>query len=167
MMCAHMKLGDNILNACPSHARKTSRGFTLIELLVVIAVLGVLAAGVLTAINPLKRIQQANDTKIKNDISQIAQAEQAYFTSSASQSYALTVQALADSKDLKVKPVMPSGADYNITGSASDIAVWAPLTEIGTGTTTTAGWFCWSSFSGKAGVVSGSTAPSGTTCPGL
>lgn len=143
--------------------KKSQQAFTLIELLVVIAVLGVLAAGVLTAINPIKRIQQANDVKIKNDVSQIAQAEQAYFTSSSIQSYALNVQALVDSKDLKTLP----GTTVTITGGASDIAVWAPLTEIGTGTSTTAGWFCWSSASGKAGVVKGDTAPSGSTCPGL
>ncbi len=144
------------------------KGFTLIELLVVIAVLGVLAAGVLTAINPLKRIQQANDAKIKNDIGQIAQAEQAYFTSSSSQAYVLTTQLLVDNKELKVKPVTPAGLDYQITGTSADIAVWAQLTEVGSGgTPTTNGWFCWSSASSKAGVVTGATAPSGSSCPGL
>ncbi|MBI5465397.1 prepilin-type N-terminal cleavage/methylation domain-containing protein, partial [Candidatus Gottesmanbacteria bacterium] len=55
------------------------KGFTLIELLVVIAVLAVLAAGVIVAINPGKRIRQANDAKIKNDIGQLATGLQAYY----------------------------------------------------------------------------------------
>lgn len=149
-------------------------GFTLIELLVVIAVLGVLAAGVFVAINPLKRIQQAQDAKIKSDIGQIAQAEQAYFTSNSitAPTYAIgadwtsSIKLLTDSKDLKVVPVPPETVTYNITGTSTDIAVWAQLTEVGSGgTPTTNGWFCWMSSNGKAGVVT--TTPSAATCPGL
>jgi len=40
-----------------------SKGFTLIELLIVIAVLGVLAGGVIVAINPLAKINAANMVK--------------------------------------------------------------------------------------------------------
>lgn len=47
----------------------------------VIAVLGVLAAGVFTAINPLKRIQDARNVQRKMDLGQIANALEAYFTS--------------------------------------------------------------------------------------
>ncbi len=57
------------------------KGFTLIELLVVIAVLGVLAAGVFTAINPLKRIQQARNAQRKMDLGQIANALETYAVS--------------------------------------------------------------------------------------
>ncbi len=56
--------------------RKT--GFTLIELLVVIAILGILAAAVLVAINPGKRMAQARDAQRKNDINSIANAIIAY-----------------------------------------------------------------------------------------
>lgn len=54
------------------------RGFTLIELLVVIAILGVLAAGVLVAVNPLQRIKQAKDSQRKIALSQIKNALEAY-----------------------------------------------------------------------------------------
>lgn len=57
------------------------KGFTLIELLVVIAVLGVLAAGVFVAINPLKRIQDARNAQRKMDLGQIANALEAYYVS--------------------------------------------------------------------------------------
>ena len=56
-------------------------GFTLIELLVVIAVVGVLAAGVFTAINPLEQLARARDADRKVKLGQLAQALQTYFTS--------------------------------------------------------------------------------------
>ncbi len=121
------------------HTERVRKGFTLIELLVVIAVLGVLAAGVLTAINPLKRINQARDTQIKNDIGQIAQASQAYFT--FNQSYPKDVAQLATSGDLKTEPKTPgTSASYTIVVSpqgcagttaspCTNIAIFAPLND--------------------------------------
>ena len=54
--------------------------FTLIELLVVIAILGILAAAVLVAINPGKRLAQARDAQRKQDINAIANALIGYYT---------------------------------------------------------------------------------------
>jgi prepilin-type N-terminal cleavage/methylation domain-containing protein len=53
-------------------------GFTLIELLIVIAILGVLAAGVVVAINPAKRLGDARNAQRKTDLGQMAQAIEAY-----------------------------------------------------------------------------------------
>jgi len=44
-----------------AHARR--RGFTLIELLIVIAIIGFLAAAILVAVDPVKRIQDARDSR--------------------------------------------------------------------------------------------------------
>ena len=41
----------------------TKRGFTLIELLIVIAIIGFLMAAILVAVDPVKRTQQARNTK--------------------------------------------------------------------------------------------------------
>lgn len=49
-----------------------SKGYTLIEILVVLVILGILAAAVLVAINPAKRIAQSRDAKRRNDLAQIA-----------------------------------------------------------------------------------------------
>ncbi len=56
-------------------------GFTLIELLIVIAVLGVLAAGVLVAINPGEQLARARDASRKTTVGQLSRAAQAYYTS--------------------------------------------------------------------------------------
>ncbi|MEK7111932.1 MAG: prepilin-type N-terminal cleavage/methylation domain-containing protein [Patescibacteria group bacterium] len=58
---------------------KFNLGFTLVELLIVIALLGVLAAAVLAAINPLEQANRARDTRFRSDASQLISAEDRYF----------------------------------------------------------------------------------------
>src|SRR3989304_2780959 len=60
---------------------KFSLGFTLVELLIVIALLGVLAAAVLAAINPLEQANRARDTRMRSDASQMLAAHDRYFVS--------------------------------------------------------------------------------------
>ena len=55
------------------------KGFTLVELLIVIALLGVLAAAVLAAINPLEQANRARDTRMRSDASQLLAATDRYF----------------------------------------------------------------------------------------
>lgn len=149
------------------------RGFTLIELLVVIAVLGVLAAGVFVAINPLKRIGQANDARIKSDIGQISNAMQAYYITH--QSYPATVRALVDSGELKTEPKKPGGGIYDIvvtpdgcTTAANDCAeavVSASLAE----PQVPGSSYQWSSTTGVAGeaapLPTATPVPSATATP--
>lgn len=149
-------------------------GFTLIELLVVIAVLGILAGGILVAINPLKRIGQANDTKIKNDIGQIAQAMQAYYT--FHQSYPNDpggVYALVTSDDLKTEPKKSDGTSYTVVGSPSgcttqdsnctNATISVPLNA----PQTPGGSWQWSSVTNQAGevAVTPTTTPIPTSLP--
>ena len=56
------------------------RGFTLIELLITIAIVGILSAAVLVGINPAKKIAQANDSKVKSNVGQVATALQSFYT---------------------------------------------------------------------------------------
>lgn len=91
-------------NLSPLTSHLSSRkGFTLIELLVVIAVLGVLAAGVLTAINPLQKINQAKNANRKSDVAQVSNAAQAYFTANEG-IYPADSAAFTSSKELKTFP---------------------------------------------------------------
>jgi len=104
------------------------KGFTLIELLIVIAVLGVLAAAVVTAINPAKRIKQANDAKIKNDVGQLATALQAYYTTN--ETYPETLNLLTVSGDLKTIPTAPTGSSYILDVPADCTAALKTCTEV-------------------------------------
>jgi len=57
-----------------------SKGFTLIELLIVIAVLGILAAVVLVAIDPIEQLARGRDAGRKTSVGQLGRALQAYYT---------------------------------------------------------------------------------------
>lgn len=138
--------------------RTARRGFTLIELLVVMAVLAVLAAGVITAINPGKRLRQANDTKIRNDIGQIATALQAFYTTNTG-SYPTATSDLVTSGDLKQVPTPPSGSGTSYTYSrtpgtcapggatpCTEVVVYASLQD----PVTASNVWCWRSATGQA-----------------
>jgi len=98
------------------------KGFTLIELLIVIAIVGVLAAVVLVALNPVERLKQARDSGRKSDIGQIATALESYFTSNTQARYptlggpglsgGLTELTLTDLRRL---PTDPSNGTYYYT----------------------------------------------------
>ncbi len=131
-----------------------SKGFTLIELLVVIAVLGVLAAAVVAAINPIKKINQAKDSTLKSDMSQLVNALQANVTANNGAYPAAgtpPLQPLVTSQELKSLPKQPNGSDYNYdrsTGTACTTApytgceavVWGSLSDVSTTT-----YYCWDS----------------------
>jgi prepilin-type N-terminal cleavage/methylation domain-containing protein len=52
----------------------SKRGFTLIELLIVIAIIGILAAIVLVAVDPAKRLGQSRDARRQSEVNAILNA---------------------------------------------------------------------------------------------
>lgn len=96
---------------------KTARGFTLLELLLFIVVLGVIVAVIFSLVNPLKRINQAKDAKIRNDIDQIANGLQWYMAMYL-KFPADPATALVASGDLKTYPTSPDGTPYEYERSA-------------------------------------------------
>lgn len=59
-------------------ARKTS-AFTLIELLIVIGVLGILAAGLLAAVDPFEQLKKARDANNRNAVIELHNAYTRYY----------------------------------------------------------------------------------------
>ena len=88
------------------------KGFTLIELIVVIAILGVLSVVLFTTIDPLDKINTANDSGVVQSIAQFGKANDAYaasknnmFPGGATVNAALTVlQAAGESKVTSYTP---------------------------------------------------------------
>jgi len=132
-------------------ARKNA--FTLIELLVVIAIIGVLAAVVLVAINPARRMRQARDSGRKSDVGQIATASQAYYTTMGY--YAENIASLVSSGDLKQEPTDAQGNHYGYSRAddSSEAAVWATL-EAPTSADASYSIWCWRSSTGTASETS-------------
>lgn len=59
--------------------RDNVRGFTLIELLIVIAIIGVLVLIVVIAIDPVRVINDSNDTKTRAELNQVKTSLQLFF----------------------------------------------------------------------------------------
>lgn len=59
--------------------KSITKGFTLMELLIVIGVLGILAAGLLAAIDPFEQLKKARDTNNRGAATELLQASQRYY----------------------------------------------------------------------------------------
>jgi len=147
------------------------KGFTLIELLVVIAILGILAAVLVTAINPAAKINQAKDAALKSDISGIGNAMQSYYTNSGTTGTPYYPAVVADlvPGELKSEPKIGGTTSYTVTlkpagcttagKTCTDIAVSAASNV------TSGSYICWDST--NAALKTSASAPvAGTaTCP--
>ncbi|MDD5251742.1 MAG: type II secretion system protein [Patescibacteria group bacterium] len=57
-----------------SKATRAAKGFTLIELLIVIGIIGFLAAAILVAVDPVRRVQEARNAKRWSEVNAILNA---------------------------------------------------------------------------------------------
>lgn len=149
------------------------KGFTLIELLIVIAIIGILAALVLVGIDPLDKINAANDSKVQRDINALANAVEAYAVANngsylSPSGLAIKQADLVNAGELKLALKPPTGYicsspdDYNLTSTATTAQAACPLkSKKYTNAATPVPNWVWCSSSGKAGATAN---PPGT-CP--
>lgn len=141
------------------------RGFTLIELLVVIGIIANLAALVLVAIDPIDKINVANDSKVQRDINALANAMEAYAVTHDA-TYATDQAALVTGGELKLQLVPPSG--YLCDGSTNAYVVDGALGKVYcvlkskkyTQSSPATPYWMWCSSSSRGGATVDST-----TCP--
>lgn len=100
------------------------KGFTLIELLIVIAVLGVLAGGILVAINPIEQMAKGRDSGRKTALSQMSNSLLAYsifsfgYPAGGSGGVSVWADTLVSSGELKAPP----GEIQNNNKCTTDVA---------------------------------------------
>lgn len=91
------------------------RGFTLIELLIVIGIIGVLAAAILIALNPLEQFARGRDSGRISTVDQLGKTVQSYSTSQNAvfpPQGATWLTTLQNAAELKAVPSNPTSAGY-------------------------------------------------------
>src|SRR3989344_1263817 len=72
-----MKGGE--LMFMPKHMNHSTQGFTLMELLIVIGIIGILAVGLLAAVDPVEQLRRGRDTAKKNVTTEVANASARHY----------------------------------------------------------------------------------------
>lgn len=94
------------------------KGFTLIELLIVIAVIGILAAVILVAVNPLEQLARGRDASRRTSFGQLKNAILNYYTlrnaTYPGESDTWIADSVVATGELKQ---LPAAMAYTITGS--------------------------------------------------
>jgi prepilin-type N-terminal cleavage/methylation domain-containing protein len=114
-----------MFNKATANQKKIQKGFTLIELLIVIGILGILAAAILVALNPLEQFARGRDSGRVTTVDQLGHSVQSYFTS---QNSVFPVQGVAwittlqTAGEIKSLPSNPASGGYTIGCYTANVA---------------------------------------------
>lgn len=84
-----------------------NKGFTLMELLIVIGVLGILAAGLLAAIDPFEQLKKARDSNYRSGAVELLQSLQRYYSNHGYFPWRSTGTTCATDNQAKLAPTTP------------------------------------------------------------
>lgn len=98
---------------------RIKKGFTLIELLIVIAIIGILAAVVMLALNPVAKINSANDATVKSNVDAVSTALNVYAGTNGFFPFTNDTATLFAAGDLTASPVTPTGTTYTWVAQTS------------------------------------------------
>lgn len=99
-------------SSCQPEKLKIRQGFTLIELLVVIGIIGILAAGILAAIDPLEQLKKGRDTNKRSICVEIFNALTRYYAINGQFPWGAGSQPeikLADAEGSIITPLITTG----------------------------------------------------------
>lgn len=105
------------------------RGFTMIELLVVIAIIGVLAAAVLSAINPVEQINKGRDTAIRSDAAELVNATERYFAVQEKFPWNTAKNSWNPSSSGNDNPGVDPDNLFSVDGTADSKWLWVKILE--------------------------------------
>lgn len=91
---------------------KLKSGFTLIELLIVIAILGILAIGLIAALDPIEQLKRARDTSTRTAVEEFFNAAVRYYAVKEEfpwGSSSLTTQSLVNLTDTYIQSLVEAG----------------------------------------------------------
>jgi prepilin-type N-terminal cleavage/methylation domain-containing protein len=97
------------------HKKKKQKGFTLIELLIVIGILGILAAAILVALNPLEQFARGRDSGRITSVDQLGHSVLSFYTSQNSvypAQGAAWMTTLQTAGEIKALPSNPTAGGY-------------------------------------------------------
>lgn len=164
---------------------KNNKGFTLIELLVVIGILGILAAVLLTVLDPLEQLARGRDAGRITAVAQLSHAVDAYYTTNnnlypdaAAAGWQTVLIAAGEVKNVAANPtysangttgwacgVVANEGNYCYNNDGTDAIVYvraeskSSLTKAGGCAVQADAWIVWDSLDGRTGLICSNLAP--------
>lgn len=127
------------------------KGFTLIELIIVVAIIGILAASAFVAINPAKRVGEAQNARRWADITAILNGVMSYVADNNG-NFPPVLQAI-NSSNAGTFGIGLSGANITSGGGCGDAIIWGVNGNSATGCGPTGGTKATSISTGINGCV--------------